>query len=132
MDVDGWVDEDEEDANEDILHALRDFMGDSWRHARAQGARTWRQRLEKVDARWSSMMDQITDAYLHWRYPPLRSPPSANPPKCPVGVRTSRAAPTSPSGTAAPPFGSGGDDNASPSNAQSHEDAVMPPPGSSC
>ncbi|KAI0348980.1 hypothetical protein OH77DRAFT_293793 [Trametes cingulata] len=28
MDVDGWVDEDEEDSNEDILHALRDFMGD--------------------------------------------------------------------------------------------------------
>ncbi|KAI0349369.1 hypothetical protein OH77DRAFT_1514920 [Trametes cingulata] len=51
IDVDKWEDaEGREDASEDMLHALRDFMGEHWKSTRAQGARTWRQRLEKDES----------------------------------------------------------------------------------
>lgn len=73
-----------------------------------QGTRTWRQRLEKVDTNWNTILEQLTDAYLTWRYPPAdSSPPTMNAPKCPLNVRspppsTARPPATNPESTAGP------------------------------
>lgn len=80
-----------------------------WKKAKVQGARTWRQRLEKVDTNWSTILEQLTDAYLTWRYPLSDSSPSTfNAPKCPLGVRSPpssipRPPSTNPEPTGAPP-----------------------------
>lgn len=36
--------------------------------------RTWRQRVERLDGHWNSIMPRLVDAYRRWRYP---SPPQA-------------------------------------------------------
>lgn len=72
---------------------IASLTGIRWKNMRKQGARTWQQRIEKVDSHWSTILEDLTVAYLGWRYPAdgEDSFPSVNSPKCPVNARTPRA-----------------------------------------
>ncbi|CDO73886.1 hypothetical protein BN946_scf185016.g43 [Trametes cinnabarina] len=101
MEVDGWVDDDEEEQGGDVLHALRDFLGERWKYSKYQGTRSWRQRLERADELWTAVLDEITDAYMRWRYPSAGSlgSHSDNPPLCPLRGRAHPATTPQPSRT---------------------------------
>ncbi|KAI0348801.1 hypothetical protein OH77DRAFT_617268 [Trametes cingulata] len=69
--------EDDLPGEEDIVHALRDFMGDRWQAPRSRSARTWRQRLQSADANWQEHLAALVPAYLKWCYPsPSNAPHS--------------------------------------------------------
>ncbi|OJT11774.1 hypothetical protein TRAPUB_11681, partial [Trametes pubescens] len=91
MEVDDYEDE-EEDVSEDVLHALRDFLGERWQRGKAKGTRTWRQRLERADANWLTILQELTGAYLQWRYASPTTPFAA-PPNCPLSARASSGNP---------------------------------------
>ncbi|KAI0674307.1 hypothetical protein C8Q78DRAFT_1014194 [Trametes maxima] len=123
MDVDGWIDDDEGTVGEDVLHAMRDFLGDRWNSMNRQGKRTWRQRLERADANWSGQLEELIDAYLVWRYPTADgSRNTENGPKCPISV-------CSP-GSTGPPSSSQSPTVSSPAPASISRASAMSPPRS--
>ncbi|KAG6835632.1 hypothetical protein H0H93_016343, partial [Arthromyces matolae] len=78
-----WEDVDETTENnmpkEYLAHAARDFV-DSRFHSRYRtDARTWRQRIQRQQQNWEPLMEQLTDAYLAWRYTTTSLPESPVP-----------------------------------------------------
>lgn len=52
--------------------------------------RTWRQRLERADTNWSTILQELTGAYMQWRY---ASPSASSTPNCPLAARASSGNP---------------------------------------
>ncbi|KAI0676054.1 hypothetical protein C8Q78DRAFT_1074995 [Trametes maxima] len=73
MEVDGVLDD-----GESLVHALRDLLKKPGNlRYKYRDARTWRQRLEKADTYWTSVLDEVVSSYLCWKHP---SRPSDSPP----------------------------------------------------
>ncbi|TFY51052.1 hypothetical protein EVJ58_g10764 [Rhodofomes roseus] len=59
-----WVDEEE---GAEVI-AIRDLL--NWRYkGRHQDTRTWRNRVEQLQANWKAVFPQLVEGYLQWRYP---------------------------------------------------------------
>ncbi|KAK7435149.1 hypothetical protein VKT23_019841 [Stygiomarasmius scandens] len=86
MDVDTRVmagnDDEAEDAlnigGETFVYAVRDLIqGNKWSgHRWRKDGRTWRRRIQAMDEQWSTQLEDMTDAYIQWKYAPDTSHPS--------------------------------------------------------
>ncbi|KAG6819116.1 hypothetical protein H0H93_015313 [Arthromyces matolae] len=68
-----WEDVDDNDESnnlpkEYLARAARDFVDSRFRSRYRTDARTWRQRIQRQQRNWEPLMEQLTDAYLAWRY----------------------------------------------------------------
>ena len=82
-------------------------------YRRYKDRRTWRSRIENMDARWKELMPVIVQSYLHWKYgaaeppsQPRRSSPEASrgPPDSHRQSNTEPAVPPDPLGDRAESF----------------------------
>lgn len=59
-----WQDEEQES----LSHAIRDMLGARATTRKYKDARTWRQRVQNLDANWKQAIPRLVKAYLEWRY----------------------------------------------------------------
>ncbi|KAK7444532.1 hypothetical protein VKT23_015210 [Stygiomarasmius scandens] len=86
MDIDTRVmagnDDEAEDAlnigGETFVYAVRDLIqGNKWSgHRWRKDGRTWRRRIQAMDEQWSTQLEDMTDAYIQWKYTSGTSYPS--------------------------------------------------------
>ncbi|KAI0700240.1 hypothetical protein C8T65DRAFT_709710 [Cerioporus squamosus] len=75
-DTDGGQWEDERPApdaaqisnEEAVASALRELLDARLGYRKYKDTRTWRQRIENMDARWQALMPSMLTAYLQWKY----------------------------------------------------------------
>lgn len=57
-------------SSENIVVDLRDFIGISKWHGRRKykDTRTWKQRIYRFNQAWASILDELVDEYIGWKY----------------------------------------------------------------
>ncbi|KAF9030670.1 hypothetical protein BDP27DRAFT_1246108 [Rhodocollybia butyracea] len=63
-----------------IVVDLRDFIGVNKWHGRRKykDTRTWKQRIQRFNDAWASIIDELVDEYIRWKYSPVHGPCSPN------------------------------------------------------
>ncbi|GBE78667.1 hypothetical protein SCP_0115580 [Sparassis crispa] len=57
-----------------FVHAVRDIVGSEWKARWYKDARTWCQRMHRMDENWQPLIPDLIDAYLTWKYAPEQPP----------------------------------------------------------
>ncbi|GBE82651.1 hypothetical protein SCP_0410360 [Sparassis crispa] len=55
-----------DDEEGSFVHAVHDIVSSRWKSWWYKDTRTWRQRLEHLQANWVPLMDDLTNTYLAW------------------------------------------------------------------
>lgn len=70
----------ESDTSQNIVVDLRDFIGVNKWHGRRKyrDTRTWKQRIQRFNDAWASIINELVDEYISWKYSSEPSPGSPN------------------------------------------------------
>ncbi|GBE88964.1 hypothetical protein SCP_1403720 [Sparassis crispa] len=77
----GWQDLPEAmQGDTSFVHAVHDIVGSEWRPRWYKDARTWRQRVQRMDDNWRPLIPDLVEAYIAWCYPFVQPPDAHAPP----------------------------------------------------